>query len=115
MVSTPVKSQATRSHPALPIWRDMSAETMKIPEPIITPTTTITESNRPRPRVKVGSCGVATGGLDEVTGALWVINILVILEVLMMRATQRPRLGGCRLHQVSTRRHEASLQRMRWS
>src|ERR1700691_1636732 len=84
MVSTPVKSHATNSHPALPIWRDMSAETMKIPEPIITPTTTITESNRPRPRVKVGSCGVATGGMDEVTGGFVVINILVILVVLAM-------------------------------
>ena len=28
----------------------MSAETMKMPEPIIDPTTTIVESNRPRPR-----------------------------------------------------------------
>jgi hypothetical protein len=31
----------------------MSAETMKIPDPIMTPTTTITESNKPRPRANV--------------------------------------------------------------
>src|SRR5271156_4652831 len=78
MVSTPVKIQATSSQPALPICRDMSAETMKIPEPIITPTTTITESKRPRPRANVGSCGVAAGRLEEVTGVLVVINVLVI-------------------------------------
>ena len=29
----------------------MSAETMKMPEPIMDPTTTIVESNRPSPRV----------------------------------------------------------------
>jgi len=29
----------------------MSADTMKMPEPIIEPTTTIVASNRPRPRV----------------------------------------------------------------
>src|SRR5271156_1825551 len=76
MVRTPVKNHATSSQPALPIWRDMSAETIKIPEPIITPTTTITESKRPRPRAKAGVCGAAAG---ETTGALVVINILVIL------------------------------------
>src|ERR1700683_1221009 len=98
MVSKPVNSQATRSHPALPISRDMSAETMKIPEPIITPTTTITESNRPRPRAKVGSCGVATGGGEEASGALFGIIILVILAVLVMlapRAVPRWALGRC--------------------
>jgi hypothetical protein len=49
---------------------------MKIPEPIITPTTTITESNRPRPRAKEGSDGGAGG---VASGALVAINILVIL------------------------------------
>ena len=36
----------------------MSAETMKIPEPIIDPTTTIVESNRPSSRLKPPSTGV---------------------------------------------------------
>jgi hypothetical protein len=52
MVSAPATAHATKSQFALPIWRPMSAETMKIPDPIITPTTTITESNKPRPRAK---------------------------------------------------------------
>jgi hypothetical protein len=33
----------------------MSAETMKIPEPIIEPATTIVESNKPKPRTKPSS------------------------------------------------------------
>src|SRR5271156_94131 len=97
MVRAPVKSQATSSHPALPIWRDMSAETMKIPEPIMTPTTTITESKRPRPRVNVGICGLAAG---EVTDGLAIINILVILvrdAVRAMRFAQRHVTLGCGL------------------
>ena len=44
MVSAPATSQATSSQPALPTLRAMSAETMKMPEPIIDPTTTIVES-----------------------------------------------------------------------
>ena len=59
MVSAPVSTQATSSHPGLPIVRAISAETMKMPEPIIDPTTTIVESNRPRPRVNSVSSSVA--------------------------------------------------------
>src|SRR5580693_6434448 len=105
MVRTPVKIQATSSQPALPIWRDMSAETIKIPEPIITPTTTITESKRPRPRANVGACGSAAGRLEGVTGALVGINILVNLMVramLVSPATQRRELGCCGQRQVSS-------------
>ena len=40
----------------------MSAETMKMPDPIMTPTTTITESNKPRPRAKVSGEGEAREG-----------------------------------------------------
>jgi len=32
--------------------RDISAETMKMPDPIIDPATSMVESNRPSPRVK---------------------------------------------------------------
>jgi hypothetical protein len=39
-----VSSHAPSSQPGLPSVRDMSAETMKMPEPIIEPTTTIVES-----------------------------------------------------------------------
>ena len=50
-VNAPVTIQAMSSQPGLPTRRAMSAETMKMPEPIMDPTTTIVESNRPRPRV----------------------------------------------------------------
>ena len=51
MVSAPVSAQAASSQPALPTYRDISADTMKMPDPIIDPTTTIVESNRPSPRL----------------------------------------------------------------
>jgi hypothetical protein len=37
----------------------------------------------------VGSCGVATGGWEEVSGALLGINVLVILPVPVMLAQRR--------------------------
>ena len=43
-------TQVTSSQPAEPTWRAMSAETMKIPEPIIDPATSIVESRSPSSR-----------------------------------------------------------------
>src|SRR6266853_1693441 len=43
-------TQAASSPPVEPVCRAISADTMKIPDPIIDPTTIIVESNRPRPR-----------------------------------------------------------------
>ena len=65
-------TQAVRSQPALPSERPMSADTMKMPEPIIDPTTTIVESNRPRPRVNSVSSVVAAPAL----AVLFVIKTL---------------------------------------
>ena len=67
MVSTPVITQATSKPPAEPVCREISADTIKIPEPIIDPTTIMVESNNPRPRTKPGSdagTGVTVAGLD---------------------------------------------------
>jgi hypothetical protein len=50
-VSTPVTTHATSSQPGLPSVLAISAETMKMPDPIIEPMTTAVASNRPRPRV----------------------------------------------------------------
>ncbi len=41
-------TQEASSQPALPSCRDISAETMKIPDPIMDPATIIVESNSPR-------------------------------------------------------------------
>src|ERR1700722_4053846 len=49
MVIKPVTSQAAISNAGLPTWRAMSADTMKIPEPIIEPATIIVASSGPRP------------------------------------------------------------------
>jgi hypothetical protein len=50
MVRTPVTTQAMSIQPGLPSRRDMSADTMKIPDPIMTPMTIMVESKRFRPR-----------------------------------------------------------------
>ena len=51
-VSNPDAIQASNNHPGAPISRDDSAETMKIPEPIIDPTTIMVASSRPRERTR---------------------------------------------------------------
>ncbi len=43
-------TQATSSHPAEPTCREISAQTMKMPEPTMMPATTMTESKSPRAR-----------------------------------------------------------------
>src|SRR6185503_7239443 len=50
MVSIPASAQATSSQPGDPTRRDDSADVMKIPEPIIEPTTIMVASSRLRPR-----------------------------------------------------------------
>ena len=62
-VRMPVTTQAVSSHPGLPTSRAMSAETMKIPDPIIEPTTTIVESYNPSPRLNSVSRVVAARGV----------------------------------------------------
>src|ERR1700691_3984285 len=42
--------QARSNPPVDPVLRPISAETMKMPEPIMEPTTMVVESNRPKPR-----------------------------------------------------------------
>src|SRR5438874_170421 len=57
-VSNPVTIQTTSNHPGDPTWRAMIDETMKIPEPIIDPATSMVESNKPSPLTSFSS---ATG------------------------------------------------------
>src|SRR5262249_44832095 len=47
MVRQPVRIQVSSKPPAEPVWRAMSAATMKMPEPIMEPTTIIVPSNKP--------------------------------------------------------------------
>src|SRR5215213_4314123 len=64
IVSRPATSHATSSQPALPTVRAMSAETMKMPDPIIEPTTTMVESYKPSPRLNSVSRVMADGTFD---------------------------------------------------
>src|SRR2546421_12769513 len=64
MVSSPVRIHVSSSPPAEPVCREISAATMKIPDPIIEPTTIMVPSNNPMARTKpVGFlallCGMA--------------------------------------------------------
>jgi len=51
-VSTPASAHAASSHPGDPTRRDDSAEVMKMPDPIIEPTTIVVASSRLRPRTR---------------------------------------------------------------
>src|SRR5215212_5622735 len=58
IVSTPASAHAANSQPGEPTSRDDSAEVMKIPEPIIEPTTIIVASSRLRPRSRFGGASL---------------------------------------------------------
>src|SRR5438067_1905203 len=53
IVRTPVTTQAISSQPGLPSCLAIAADTMKIPDPIIDPVTTMVESNNPSSRLNV--------------------------------------------------------------
>src|SRR4029077_9375516 len=74
-VSKPVTIQTTSSQPGAPTWRAMIEETMKIPEPIMEPATSMVESSKPSPRTNFWS---AAGG--EVVEVSTVLNALGVGE-----------------------------------
>src|SRR5687768_13079858 len=53
IVRTPARAQATINQPGEPTCRADSAEVMKMPEPIIDPTTIMVASSRPNPRTSL--------------------------------------------------------------
>jgi hypothetical protein len=70
MVITPARAHAASNQPGDPTRRDDSADVMKMPEPIIEPTTIMVASSKVRPRTSLvadsviglliyaGKCGV---------------------------------------------------------
>src|SRR5215510_1755052 len=58
IVSTPASAQAISSHPGEPTNRDDSADVIKIPEPIIDPTTIMVASSRLKPRTSLGEASL---------------------------------------------------------
>src|SRR5437879_750397 len=67
-------TQAIRSPPAEPVCRAMSAETIKIPDPIIEPTTIMVESKRPSPRIKPDSVAMGSGEVTDVAGDVFTVS-----------------------------------------
>src|SRR3954470_8586970 len=59
MVMVPASTHATSNHPGEPTRRDDSADTIKIPDPIMEPTTIIVASTKPSDRVRAGRCSRA--------------------------------------------------------
>src|ERR1043165_5865752 len=64
IVKTPASAQAINNQPGEPTSLDDSAEVMKIPDPIIDPTTIIVASSKPRPRSSLA------GGAEMVAVAM---------------------------------------------
>src|ERR1700677_1550051 len=92
IVSTPAIIQESSSQPELPSCRDISADTMKIAEPIIPPATIMVLSNRPSPRLKPRSLALIAW---RSAGALGSDDVTFLL-----RASARPK---------SSRRSNTSL------
>ena len=54
IVRTPANAHANSNQPGEPTKRDDSAEVIKIPDPIIEPTTIIVASSTLKPRISLG-------------------------------------------------------------
>src|SRR5438309_4215841 len=52
----------------------MSAETIKMPDPIIEPTTIIVESKRPRPRIKPESLATGSTEVTDIAGDVFTLS-----------------------------------------
>src|SRR5215212_12033630 len=65
IVSTPASPHAANSQPGEPTSRDDSAEVIKIPEPIIEPTTIIVASSRLKPRTSLAAEPLVSSLMDR--------------------------------------------------
>ena len=78
IVISPARPQATSSHPAHRRYRADSADVMKIPEPIIDPTTIIAASIVPSSRTRNDSVRV---GRSEVGGHESVFRSVIVFQL----------------------------------
>src|SRR5215472_12211609 len=123
MVSRPVRIHVISNPPGDPVSREISAATMKIPEPIIEPTTIIVPSNKPMARTKPRSLAALVDAMVCVVSLIWgcashagrVIRSFEQLKVLMRAG---PRVGRAEnianhSHRISTclKSFRCSLQR----
>src|SRR6185437_5303196 len=92
---------ATSSHPAEPTWRDISADTMKMPEPTMIPATIITESKRPRALWKSVGAAVESGG--STIGAPESASVSCIR--VQASGIRVPRIGTSRNYLAKSKKH----------
>src|SRR6267378_3901379 len=71
IVRTPARAHATRSQPGAPTRREDSAEVIKIPDPIMEPTTIMVASSNPRPR---------TSFAGEVLASSLIVRVDIVIE-----------------------------------
>src|SRR5579863_4692851 len=93
---SPVIIQAASSPPVDPASRAMSAETMKMPEPIIEPTTIVVESNKPSPRTnpeESASTGSAAAVLDFISDTGLLRSPGFVAQALLPVRPLPPQLG----------------------
>src|SRR5207302_8368183 len=83
-------TQTTNNHPGEPTCREISAETMKIPEPIIDPATSIVESSKPSPRTNFSS---DNGGAVVSKDGIWSLGWRRVNQSRQNQATPKRDLG----------------------
>src|SRR5215211_7797747 len=95
IVSTPASAQAISNQPGEPTSRDDSADTMKIPEPIIEPTTIIVASSRLRPRMSLAAALGVASGMDrvDIVGAVTACQEKSALPLITSTALRPTTLG----------------------
>src|SRR5438309_10938154 len=107
MVNRPATAHARRSQPGAPLIRDDSADTIKIPDPIIDPITIIVASIGPSARTRLveGTAGVTigevvtpktfgAGGFPRPSPSLMSVAPMLGEAVLKSQAFQRKLCGG---------------------
>src|SRR5882724_5521179 len=98
--------QAANSPPADPVFRPMSAETMKIPDPIIDPTTIVVESNKLSARTKPAD---SVSPVIEAAIGVFTSDIRPLLMRYFGLASLLP-LQGIRGHVRRDSRHRSNLE-----
>src|SRR5581483_6657573 len=71
IVSKPAIAHARSSQPGAPLSRDVSADVIKIPDPIIDPITIMVASIGPSARTRPDPCGGDGPPLGSIWPALW--------------------------------------------
>src|SRR5262245_41484543 len=103
-VNKPVITHATSSQPGEPTCRDISLETIKMPEPIIEPATIIVESSSPSPRTKPACLSSTPTATSDICSSG---NVRAKTAKLIAHKTPKPlKLRRCAAHVMLRDRHQ---------